>query len=94
MTGPSFVYFKLSFPPGLAHDRFWFGTLDDASPFVDLIEMMFWQDDQGVGWGICQSSSWDAYALAMTPLASENQSVVQVPAATVAQAIDPANWSF
>lgn len=89
------VYFKITFPAGLVHDRAWIGTLDNAAAFANVVKVLFWQDALGLGWGICQSSAWISYSSAFSPLAiKEKQSVMQVTEFEVARAVDPGLWGF
>jgi len=89
------VYFKLTFQPGLKHAATWIGSLDNTKTFASTVKMMFWQDAQGLGWGICQPAVWFAYQQAMSSLAlSEHQTVMQTTEFEVVLAIDPRNWSF
>jgi len=89
------IYFKLQFTPGLKHASNWCGSLADTKAFVSTVQILFWQDKLGLGWGICQPTVWATYQQAMAPLVfTENQQVVQVTEFEVSQAVDPHKWSF
>jgi len=89
------VYFRLSFPPGLSHDWTWFGTLDDAGAYDGLVEIKFWQDTLGLGWGICDAGTWAAYSADVAATSTDTQqTVTQVEEADVAAAVDSSLWSL
>jgi hypothetical protein len=95
-VSPEIVYFKITFPAGLAHDYTWIGTMDNADEFLDTVKVLFWQDGLGCGWGVCQKDVWDDFVKAMEPLIErEKQSVVLVDKLdVVATAVDPRRWSL
>ena len=77
-VSPEIVYFKLTFPAGLAHDYTWIGTLDNADEFLDTVKMQFWQDDLGRGFGICQKDVWGDLVAAFAPLAEREKQTIEL----------------
>lgn len=95
-VSPEIVYFKLSFPAGLAHDYTWIGTLDNADEFLDTVKMQFWQDDLGRGFGICQKDVWDDLVVAFAPLAEREKQTIELvdKLDMIEAAVDPKQWSL